>query len=366
MDTENNALLSMSDEEFMNTPWDSTEEVTEETQEEATVEETTVTEEVTEEVVESSDESDESEEEQEEEPLEEDAQEDPEEVNKEEESDSEEEEVNTSEDDSKSQLTKLFAPFTANGKEMKVDSVDDAIRLMQMGANYTKKMTALKPGLKVLKMLENNGLMDEGKLSYLIDLDKKNPDAIKQLVKDSNIDSFDLDQNNDSEYKPNTYTVDDKELALDAVLEAIQDTPTYADTVNIVSTKWDSESRKAVVANPEIIRVINEHKSNGIYDQIAQEIDREKMLGRLSGISDIEAYRQVGDKLAAQGRFDPEPAQQSSTVAPKPQATKKADPKLAKRKRAASITKSAPASTTPPDFNPLNLSDEEFQKQFPG
>lgn len=68
---------------------------------------------------------------------------------------------------------RILAPFKANGKEVEVKSVDDAITLMQMGANYQKKMAALKPNLKILKILENNGLLDEGKLSFLIDLDKR-------------------------------------------------------------------------------------------------------------------------------------------------------------------------------------------------
>lgn len=50
----------------------------------------------------------------------------------------------------------------------------EAVQLMQKGANYTRKMQDIAPHRKVLLMLENNGLLDEGKLSYLIDLEKKN------------------------------------------------------------------------------------------------------------------------------------------------------------------------------------------------
>ena len=38
---------------------------------------------------------------------------------------------------------KVFAPFRANGKEIQVKSVDDVISLMQMGANYNKKMASI-------------------------------------------------------------------------------------------------------------------------------------------------------------------------------------------------------------------------------
>ena len=36
------------------------------------------------------------------------------------------------------QLAKLFAPFKANGRELKIESVEEAVALMQMGANYSK------------------------------------------------------------------------------------------------------------------------------------------------------------------------------------------------------------------------------------
>ena len=95
--------------------------------------------------------------------------------------------------DYKAAYEKIMTPFKANGKLISLESPDEAVRLMQMGANYTKKLQALQPQLRMLRMLENNGLLDEQKLSYLIDLDKKNPSAITKLVKESGIDPIDID-----------------------------------------------------------------------------------------------------------------------------------------------------------------------------
>src|SRR5690606_21653948 len=63
----------------------------------------------------------------------------------------------------------IMKPFKANGREIKLNSPEEVITLMQKGANYTKKMQALQPHLKIVRMLENNQLLDEGKLSQLID-----------------------------------------------------------------------------------------------------------------------------------------------------------------------------------------------------
>ncbi|HEY7823553.1 MAG TPA: hypothetical protein VIG24_11985 [Acidimicrobiia bacterium] len=273
------------------------------------------------------------------------------------------------EPDYKATHDRLMAPFKANGKEMKVENVDEAITLMQMGANYNKKMAGLKPHLKLMKMLENEGLLSEEKLSYLIDLEKKNPAAIQKLVKDSGVDPLEMDEDK-SEYKPGTYTVDDKEIELDHVLDKIQDTPTYQKTINVVSTKWDGPSKQAIANTPQLLEVINDHMGRGIYDVINTEVERGRTLGRLDGLSDLEAYQKVGDALHKSGGFDhlvqatPAPTPAS---APRrevtPRKDKQPDPARSDKRRAASPTRTEAPGTKPAgDFNPLALSDEEFEK----
>ena len=270
--------------------------------------------------------------------------------------------------DYKAAYERLTAPFKANGKEMRIENIDDAITLMQMGANYNKKMAALKPNLKLLKLLENNNLLSEEKLGFLIDLEKKDPSAITKLIKDSGIDPLDVDTEKAGDYKPTTYTVDEREMELDAVLEEIQDTPAYTKTIDIVGTKWDGPSKQVIASNPQVLKVINDHVDRGIYDLISNEMERQRVLGRLNGLSDIEAYRQVGDAIQAQGGFDhlvqPNQRQQvtpqKEVVTPKP---KTESLELKSKKRAASSTKPAVSVTTSPaDYNPLAMSDEEFSK----
>ena len=268
-----------------------------------------------------------------------------------------------------SEYKRLLAPFKANGRDIQVGNVDEAITLMQMGANYNKKMAALKPNLKLMKMLENNNLLSEEKISFLIDLEKKNPAAINKLVKDSGMDPMDLDAEKASAYKQSTYTVDDREIELDTVLDELQGTPSYNRTLEIVSTKWDAASKGVIAGNPQLLRVINDHVSSGVYDRITKAMENERMFGRLVGLSDIEAYRQVGDALHARGEFNnlsqgssqdqAKPAQEKVVVQPKPKQVD--DDKLKDKKRAASSTKSVVANSNS-DFNPLAMSDEEFAK----
>lgn len=263
----------------------------------------------------------------------------------------------------------LMAPFKANGREIQVKSIDDIKQLMQMGANYNKKMQALKPNMRLLKMLENNGLLDESKLSFLIDLDKKNPDAISKLIKESGVNPLDIDEEKANGYKSNNYSVSDKEVELDDVLRNIEDTPTFQKTLTIVGKEWDETSRNTVAQMPQLIELINTHVERGIYDIISKEIESERAMGRLKGLSDFDAYRQVGDAINARGGFDhlapkENQGQQNPTkagvVTPNP---KKVDEdKLKDKRRAAGASRSAPVQKVPEDFNVLALSDEEFEK----
>ena len=114
--------------------------------------------------------------------------------------------------DYKEAYGQIMAPLKANGKTIELRSVDELRSLAQMGANYTRKMQDIAPHRKILLMLENNGLLDESKLSFYIDLEKKNPEAIKKLVVESGIDPLEIDTSVPAKYQASNHTVTDEEL----------------------------------------------------------------------------------------------------------------------------------------------------------
>lgn len=256
-------------------------------------------------------------------------------------------------------LAKLFAPFKANGKDIKVDSVEEAIALMQMGANYSKKMAGLKPNLRVLKMLENNGLLDEAKLTYLIDLDKKNPGAINKLVKDSGVDPLSIDLDASPEYTPGQYSVSDLEMQVTDVLDNIQQTnpDNYGNILQAIAS-MDTVSKSEISKDPALLNHLSDHMQAGIYERITNELEKRQMLGQLTGPSWIHNYYAVGESLRQQGKLFPEvtPPKTDPIIDPA-----KVKPKGdSNKKRAVATPRSTP--TTPKDkaFDPLAMSDEEF------
>ncbi len=271
----------------------------------------------------------------------------------------------------------IMKPFKANGKEITLNNPAEAVQLMQMGANYTKKMQALQPVLRVAKMLENNGLMDEGKLGFLIDLNKRDPEAIKKLLKDSGIDPMDIDTSQETQYKAKNYAPSDKQMAFDSALDDVSSTDVGKKTVVMINKEWDKASKEALYQDPEILRVITNQVDQGLYDQISEEVNRQRMLGYLTNVPFITAYKQVGDIMAQNGflrhkEAAPAPAQQQAQVAPVQQqapvkqvletrtAPRKTVSDNGDKARAASPVRTAPQSGKP-DYNPLAMSDEDFE-----
>ena len=262
-----------------------------------------------------------------------------------------------------SEYKKLLAPFKANGKDIQVKNVDEAIRLMSMGANYYKKMATLKPSMKMMKLLDHHGLLDESKINYLIDLHTKNPAAITQLLKDAKIDPMDVDMSTEAAYTPQARTVSDIEMQLDDVLESIQDTEHFATTLNVITKQWDDTSRNTLLQTPTVISVINEHMGNGVFEQVTSLVARERALGNLQGLSDIEAYKAVGDQLHAQGQLVTQKRQEPTESPMSP--TKPVQPtaeQVRKKKQSAAVTKgsNSGSNTSAKTPNLLAMSDEEF------
>jgi hypothetical protein len=279
----------------------------------------------------------------------------------------------TSEPDYKAVYNQIMAPFKANGKTIELKDPAEAITLMQMGANYTRRMQELAPHRKTLMMLQNNGV-DEAKLDYLIALDKRDPAAIKKLIKDSGIDPLEIDTTQDHGFRGGANTVTNEEAAFRTTLEDLKSTEEGRATI-IELNRLDDTSKGIVYESPEILTVLHEQRATGVYDTITAEMDRRIALGLIKPSTPfLEAYKLVGDDLVAQAGHAPG-AQghqnqsitpgQAGQPAPVVVTTRVAAPKStitnSDAASAASSTRSTPTVKTPPQ-NPLAMSDEDFLK----
>lgn len=274
----------------------------------------------------------------------------------------------------------VMKPFKANGREIQLRTPEEAIRLMQMGAGYGRKLQDMQPHLKTLRMLEKNNLLDQEKLGFLIDINSKNPEAIKKLIKDSGIDPLDLNMDDNANYRPTDHSVSDNEVAFAEALKDVSSQPGGRDTIQHINSTWDQKSKEFLWGNPEVLAVIQDQRTNGIYDAITAEIDRKKMLGEIAPtVPFLEAYKIAGDALVASKSLTQpgsEPAPQLTNAAPAQKADQQVGRVLGTRtaapKSSATNSDKAKAAGSPTNssrkaketVNPLDMADDDFLKQF--
>ncbi|WMX17957.1 hypothetical protein PWJ_gp80 [Pseudomonas phage PWJ] len=269
-------------------------------------------------------------------------------------------------------MAKITAPFKANGRDLQVKTPEEAIRLMQMGANYNHKMSALKPNLHMMRQLDEAGLLNPETIANVVDLLKhKKPEAIAKLAKDAGVDPLDLDEKSVADYKPTAVPFNQVREALDEQLDSIEHSPSYNRVVATLG-KLDKQSQQLVSEHPQVIGYFEQHMTNGVFDRIDSEIQRRKAFGTITDSTPyLHAYKAVGDELQAQGAFD-DLAQASATESQRKAPaepvkrvttrTKAQEAAVKEKRRAAAPTKTVAGKAKPAQFDPLAMSDEEFEK----
>lgn len=271
--------------------------------------------------------------------------------------------------DYKTEYEKIMAPFTANGRKVELKSPEEVKQLMQMGANYTRKMQELAPHRRVLAMLQNHKLTDESQLSFLIDLSKGDKAAIQKLLKDSGIDPRDIDVDAESTYQGGNHRVSDRQVDFQSTVDELQSMDRGKETI-AEALKWDQASIDAVGNEPAVLRTIHEHRISGVYDVIANEVNRRRTLGVIPVSTPfLLAYREVGNELAQAEVAKSTVAQQPVKQAPAPVAKTVAQPAkqaVSDKAQAAAVTRSTPAKAAASPINPLAMSDDDFLRQMAG
>lgn len=248
-------------------------------------------------------------------------------------------------------VKQIFAPFKANGKEIAPRTVEDVVQLMQMGANYTKKMQSIAPMRKAVESLSNAGIDSEEKLSYLIDLYKGDKEAIKQLLKNNQIDAMDLDLD-EINYSPNKQNIaSEADVKFAETLSNINES--LPQIQNIMDKQWDQESKKILLSDPRALQALHEEIQMGRFEPVQKQLEVERTFGRYQGVPDIQAYIDILNRMSAQEQYQMQMQEQQRQQ-------KKSVPDKRKAAPTRGKTKSGGTSLTPKDL--FSMSDEEFEK----
>ena len=258
----------------------------------------------------------------------------------------------------------ITKPFKANGKDFQVLDPNDAISLMQKGTDYVKKMTEIKPLRRIGKLLEENKLSEDD-LAYLIDLKNKKPEAIAKLLKDSEVDLYGFDVEQGKDYAPVAPVVNEVDDALQSTLDDLQaNSASFSQTIAVVGQQWDVSSRETVAQHPQLLRVLDAQVANGTFAKIDSVMQYERALGRLDGMTDIQAYAEIERRLQAAQPQTPSTVQAPVVIppvtAPQPSVQQQ---KLAEQRRQAAPPRQTKVESKPTTNLPA-MSDEEFLKHL--
>lgn len=279
---------------------------------------------------------------------------------------------------------KLTGVIKADGREIRVRSADDAVRLIQMGYNYSRRMEELKPVKAMAQMLENHGLRDPEKLNFAIELMQGKREAIQKLLADHKIDALDLDPSKSVGYKPNNYQAHPKDVAFKEAIDATLVAEGGRELITDINASWDNESKAALREQPLIFQNLLAQMQSGVYGQIKKELEYQQSLGYLVGVPFLQAYHQVGTAMQQAGVFNAPtaktevqslapvaqvPVNQGQQPAPIDTGTRKATaPKNPPAPNVSSIAQPRVISNRPSDPIPndyAGMSDAEFKKLRP-
>lgn len=268
-----------------------------------------------------------------------------------------------------------LAPLRAAGRDVQIQSIEELRQLAQKGIDYTRKTSALAASRKYTTMLERAGLLDEDKLTFLIDLNAKNPQAIAKFLKDSQIDPLDIDTRSEPAYVAGDHKVSDQEITVRSTIEDIVSRDGGQEVIDLISNTWDKQSQAEVVNDPNGLEVVYQHKQSGVYDRVVDFVEHQRLVNNIpASMPFIQAYVQAFQVMAQAGQFadiqakvdagvhnaTSQPAQVREPVAtrtatPKPKVTNGA------AANAASVSQPTRAQvTTPTDL--ASMSDEAFMK----
>lgn len=264
------------------------------------------------------------------------------------------EETATDTIDYKAVYDSIFKPFKANGKTIAPRNAEDVISLMQMGANYTKKMQLMAPMKRAVESLNKAGINEE-ELNFLIDIHNGDKEAIKNLLKKNEIDPIDLDME-DTKYIPKNNIASDADVEFSETLMDIESS--LPKIQEILNKTWDSKSKQLVLKDPQLMRALHQEIEMGRFDEVQQRLEIEKTFGRYKGVSDIEAYIDLVTKMVNEKARTP--VAETKHVERQPETTTKSIPDKTKAAPVRSKPKNQGSTLTAKDL--FSMSEEEFNK----
>ena len=235
----------------------------------------------------------------------------------------------------------------ANGKEFEM-TLDELKQTASKGMDYLKKTTALKPYRTMIAAMEENKVSPED-INLLIDLKKGNKEAIAKLIKENEVDVYDLPEAND--YKPQEYRQSETALEMKEVLSTISKDAEFSRTSEIYAA-FDDQTKAFLNEDPSRIVGLHNDIKTGVFDKVLPLAEKKAMIDGYNAPF-LQYYLQAGQEiLNANNR--PIQTEQKQYVPPENRANK----------IAAGLPSSRGDKKTVIDYLDEEISDEDFKEWY--
>lgn len=203
----------------------------------------------------------------------------------------------------------LTKPFKASGREVVFKDPQDILRLMQQGFDYQKKMAGFKPQKRIIKTLEQHGLLDEAKLNQLIELSQGKPEAVAQFLKDRNIDTFELPDVEEKPHQYGNYMVNEQQVEFEEKVNELRGTQYGNAVLNFVNSLPDQDFT-TVFNNQKILDDLTFHAQSGLLDDALNQLAADRAVGKVpSDMTPLDAYNAISGYLYQQNQAKYNPNQ---------------------------------------------------------
>ncbi len=259
----------------------------------------------------------------------------------------------------------LINPIKGGGDEITLNSPEEALSLIQKGIGFHKGMQEIAPHRKAIKTLEKANMLDPSKLNFAIDLINGNPEAIRKLIADNQVSYDDLDREKDPiDYTPTDHTPSDAVMTFDDTVANLQSSVEGAKTLDIITKHMDRQSQHLFAKQPEQMNFLMEQVKDGTYDKIANEINRQKIVGT-TPLNEpfITSYNRIGEQMFGNGQAETMPPPQAKNPKPVSKPDQSGRNKVARTRNVNSEVNNLP---TIESLEKLSMEDfdKEFEKLF--
>jgi len=242
-----------------------------------------------------------------------------------------------------------------NGSDIKLKDIDELQEVTKSAIKGDTKYKQHKDSIAVLEGIKEEGVSDED-LYLLVEAKKGNKQALAKLISDSGVDIDDIDDTDPTGYKPSEYKADPNYIETKAILTDLQsDESVYNQFENLLLKDFDEASRKEVFENPKILEFVGETIKAGLFEKIAPNYMKNKLLGKSNS---IEAYISAYDEYSKELKESSENTRKNH----KEQIEDKSKDKATKRKKVSDGSR----KRTPrgKKKNVEDMSDTEFEKYY--